>query len=64
MICGEEHCVPEAGMQWHIAIWHPVFSTKILQCVTVGGLQADDTMSQCVSRLQSPNSLFKALISP
>ena len=24
----EEHCVPEAGMQWHILVWHMAFSVK------------------------------------
>jgi len=28
IIRSEEHCVPEAGMQWHILAWHLVFSRK------------------------------------
>ena len=24
----EEHCVPEAGMQWHMLVWHIAFSRK------------------------------------
>ena len=40
IIRSEEHCVPEAGMQWHILFWHIGFSRKIsygvaCHCVTV-----------------------------
>ena len=28
IIRSEEHCVPEAGMQWHILVWHIAFSWK------------------------------------
>jgi len=28
IIRSEQHCVPEAGMPWHILAWHFVFSRK------------------------------------